>query len=83
MPQLTKVAVLWDPATGLMQMKGVEIAGKAMNIKLEILEVRASANVDDSIIAASRKGVDAILMLSSPLIPSTSRALRWDFDCQL
>jgi len=67
MPQLTKVAVLWDPATGLMQMKGVEIAGKAMNIKLEILEVRASANVDDSIIAASRKGVDAILMLSSPL----------------
>jgi hypothetical protein len=26
----------------------VEFAGKAMNIKLEILEVRASANVDDS-----------------------------------
>ena len=75
MPQLTKVAVLWDPATGRMQMKGVEIAGKAMNIKLEILEVRASANVDDSIIAASRKGVDAILMLSSPLFGTNPQHL--------
>ena len=75
MPQLTKVAVLWDPATGPMQMKGVEIAGKAMNIKLEILEVRASANVDDSIIAASRKGVDAILMLSSPLFGTNPQHL--------
>ena len=75
MPHLTNVAVLWDPATGAMQMKGVEIAGEAMNIKLEILEVRASANVDDSIIAASRKGVDAILMLSSPLFGTNPQHL--------
>ena len=75
MPHLTTVAVLWDPATGPMQMKGVEIAGEAMNIKLEILEVRASANVDDSIIAASRKGVDAILMLSSPLFGTNPQHL--------
>ena len=75
MPHLTNVAVLWDPATGAMQMKGVEIAGEAMNIKLEILEVRASANLDDSIIAASRKGVDAILMLSSPLFGTNPQHL--------
>ncbi len=75
MPHLTNVAVLWDPATGPMQMKGVEIAGRAMNIKLEILEVRASANVDDFIIAASRKGVDAILMLSSPLFGTNPQHL--------
>ena len=67
MPQLSSVAVLWDPATGLMQRNGVEIAGKELNVKLEILEVSGLANLDDAILAASGKGVDAILMLSSPV----------------
>ena len=48
-------------------MKAVESAGKLLNVKLEILEVRGTANLDDSILAASRKGVDAMLMLSSPV----------------
>jgi ABC-type uncharacterized transport system substrate-binding protein len=67
MPQLARVAVLWDPATGTVQMKAVESAGKLLNVKLEILEVRGTANLDDSILAAGRKGVDALLMLSSPV----------------
>ena len=67
MPQLVRVAVLWDPATGTVQMKAVESAAKLMNVKLEILEVRGSANLDDAILAAGRKGVDAMLMLSSPM----------------
>jgi ABC-type uncharacterized transport system substrate-binding protein len=67
MPQLNTVAVLWDPATGTVQMAAVESAGKVLNVKLEILEVRGAANLDESILAASRKGVDALLMLSSPV----------------
>src|SRR5215475_859323 len=67
MPQLSRVAVLWDPATGPMQMKGVEIAGKELNVKLEVVEVPGLPNLDDAILAASSKGVDAILMLSSPV----------------
>jgi putative tryptophan/tyrosine transport system substrate-binding protein len=67
MPQLSSVAVLWDPATGPMQMKGVEIAGKELNVKLEIVEVPGLPNLDDAILAASSKGVDAVLMLSSPV----------------
>jgi putative tryptophan/tyrosine transport system substrate-binding protein len=66
-PQLTKVAVLWDPATGTVQMEAVESAGKLLNVNLETLEVRDVANLDDSILAAGRKGVDALLMLSSPV----------------
>jgi putative ABC transport system substrate-binding protein len=69
-PRLTSVAVLWDPATGPVQMKGVENAASRLNVKLEILEVRDAANLDDSILAASRKGVDAILMLSAPVFGS-------------
>jgi ABC-type uncharacterized transport system substrate-binding protein len=67
MPQLARVAVLWDPATGTVQMQAVESAGKLLNVKLEILEVHGTANLDDSILAAGRKGVDALLMLSSPV----------------
>jgi putative tryptophan/tyrosine transport system substrate-binding protein len=74
-PQLSSVAVLWDPATGPMQMKGVEIAGKELNIKLEIIEVPGLPNLDDSVLAASGKGVDAILMLSSPVFGTNPERL--------
>jgi putative ABC transport system substrate-binding protein len=67
MPQLSRVAVLWDPATGPVQRNGVEIAAKELNVKLEILEVSGLADLDDAILAASGRGVDAILMLSSPV----------------
>jgi len=67
MPKLARVAVLWDPATGTVQMKAVESAAKLLNVEFETLEVRDTANLDDSILAASRKGADAMLMLSSPV----------------
>jgi putative ABC transport system substrate-binding protein len=37
-PNLTRVAVLWDPATGPPQVKAVEEAAGVLNLKLEILE---------------------------------------------
>jgi hypothetical protein len=43
-------------------------SGRAeLSIKLEIVEVPGPSNLDDSILAASDKGVDAILVLSSPV----------------
>jgi len=66
-PQLATIAVLWDPATGPVQIKAIESAGKQLNVKLEILEVRGVANLNDSIVAAGSKGVDALLMTSSPV----------------
>jgi putative tryptophan/tyrosine transport system substrate-binding protein len=38
-----------------------------LNVKLEIIEVPGLPYLDDSILAANGKGVDAILMLSSPV----------------
>jgi putative tryptophan/tyrosine transport system substrate-binding protein len=67
MPGLARVAVLWDPGTGTVQMKGAEGAAKAFGVSLEILEVRGAANLDDAILAASRNGADAVVMLSSPV----------------
>jgi putative ABC transport system substrate-binding protein len=67
LPGLARVAVLWDPGTGTVQMKGAEGAAKALGISLEILEVRGAANLDDAIAAASRNGADAVVILSSPV----------------
>ena len=67
LPRLARVAVLWDPGTGTMQMKGLESAAQALGVRLEVLEVRGAANLDDAILTASRKGVDAAIMLSSPV----------------
>jgi putative tryptophan/tyrosine transport system substrate-binding protein len=67
LPHLTKIAVLWDPATGPVQIKAVESAGKLLNVELEILEVRGATNLNESIVAAGSKGVDALLMTSSPV----------------
>ena len=41
-----------------------------MDVKLEVLEVRGAANLDDAVLAAGRKGVNALLMLSSPVFGS-------------
>jgi putative ABC transport system substrate-binding protein len=74
-PRLARVAVLWDPATGMVQMKAVESAGKLLNVELEILEVQGVANLDDAMLAARDKGVDALLMLSSPVFGSNAQRI--------
>ena len=56
-------------------MKAVESAGNLLNVKLEILEVRGTANLDDSILTAGRKGADAMLMLSSPVFGTNSERI--------
>src|SRR5262249_54765074 len=47
MPKLGSIAVLWDPATGPVQIKGVEIAAKELNVKVEIMDVPGISNLDD------------------------------------
>src|SRR5215831_15551668 len=74
-PNLSSIAVLWDPATGPVQIKGVEIAAEELKVKVEIMDVPGISNLDDSIFAASGKGVDAILMLSSAVIGANAEYL--------
>jgi putative ABC transport system substrate-binding protein len=74
-PKLSSIAVLWEPATGPVHIKAVEIAAKELNVKVEIMDVPGISNLDDSIFAASGKGVDAILMLSSALIGANAEYL--------
>src|SRR5439155_6637333 len=67
-PRLASVAALWDPATGSTQTKAVEEAAKRLSVKLEILELRSLGGLDDALVSAGRRGADALVLLSSPII---------------
>jgi len=68
-PGLTRVAVIWDPATpshapGL---KAVEAVGRTLGIALQPLAVRSAADFAGTFSAIVREGAGAVLVLSTPL----------------
>jgi ABC-type uncharacterized transport system substrate-binding protein len=73
LPRLSRVAVLWDPSTGLLQKKAIEAAAKASELPLEIIEVRTPSDLDGAFSSAKRGGADAVVMLSSPVIAANVR----------
>jgi putative tryptophan/tyrosine transport system substrate-binding protein len=66
-PKLSRVAVLWNPSTGLQQKQSVERTAGPLKVSLEILEVRSPPDFDEAFHSASRRSADAVLMLASPL----------------
>jgi putative tryptophan/tyrosine transport system substrate-binding protein len=72
-PQLSHIAVLWDPTTGSVQKTAIEETAKASKLALEIIEVRTPADLDGAFDSAKRGGADALVMLSSPLIAANVR----------
>jgi putative ABC transport system substrate-binding protein len=80
-PRLARIGVLWDPATGFTQLRAIEAVAASLNIELETVEVRALADLDGAMAAASRNNVDALVMLSTPLIAGSSKLLA-DFMLQ-
>jgi putative ABC transport system substrate-binding protein len=70
-PNLSSIAMLWDPVTGDAQPKLVETAADKLHLNVKRLEVRALSELDDSFLAAKRQRVDAVLALSSPLFGPT------------
>jgi putative ABC transport system substrate-binding protein len=75
LPRLARIGVLWDPATGFTQLRAIEAVAAIMNIELEIVEVRALTELDGAMAAASRNNVDALVMLSTPLVGGSSEPL--------
>jgi putative tryptophan/tyrosine transport system substrate-binding protein len=74
-PKLSRVAVLWDPVTGPVQMEAVGKAGAALNVQLDITEVRRPSDFDAAFSMASQRGARAMVMLSSPLIADNMQML--------
>jgi putative ABC transport system substrate-binding protein len=73
-PNLTTIAVLWDPAIGPSQIQSIEAGAQQLQLKLVSLEVESAESLDAVIATAHQRRVDALLMLSSPMLgPSVTR----------
>jgi len=68
-PGLSRVAVLWDPATpshgpGL---NAVEVMGRALGLRIQPVPVRSAAEFDSAFAAIIRERAGGVLVLSTPL----------------
>jgi ABC-type uncharacterized transport system substrate-binding protein len=68
-PALSRVAVVWDPATPSHKpgLHAVELAAPGFRLQLQTLPVRSAAEYDGAFAAMSRERADAVLMLTTPL----------------
>jgi putative ABC transport system substrate-binding protein len=76
-PGLTRVAVIWDPATpshgpGL---KAVEAAGRALGLQIQAVAVHSTTEFDGAFSAIVREHAGGVLVLSTPLFIAESRRL--------
>jgi putative ABC transport system substrate-binding protein len=65
-PGISKVAVLWHPASGSLPLETVRNAAPALKLTLEVFEVSRPADYDDTFQAMVKSNAQGILMLSSP-----------------
>ena len=76
-PGLSRVAVIWDPATpshtpGL---NAVEAAGRALGLQVQALAVRSATQFDGAFSAIVREHAGAVLVLSTPLFMGGTKQL--------
>ena len=71
-PGLTRIAALWDSASGPVQIEAAGAAAVARNMRLQTLEVSDLAKLPEAFAAAEAEQAQGLLVLSSPLFSSIS-----------
>ena len=66
--KLSRVAILWDPVTGPVQLEAVKSTAQSMKLETDILQVRLPSDFDAAFTKANQDGADGMAILSSPLI---------------
>ena len=74
-PQLSRLAVLWNPDAGPMQMKAVEQVAGQLAIQIDFLQVRTRADFEEAFASAIRLHADAVVMLSDAVIGTNLQTL--------
>lgn len=74
-PALSSVIALWDPATGPTQLEAVKNAGRLLNVKLDVVEVRAISELQRAFQTAGEHRPDAIIILSSPIFGTNPKLI--------
>jgi putative ABC transport system substrate-binding protein len=73
-PDLSRVAVLWDPGPGATHLQAVRKVARSLDIKLQVLEVQKPDDLDKAF-AALRGPPQAVILLPSPMIYGQSARL--------
>ena len=66
-PRLSRVALIWDPSTGRMQVDFVNKIAAGLNIQTDLLEVKARADFAAAFAVSRERGAGAAILMSSPL----------------
>jgi putative tryptophan/tyrosine transport system substrate-binding protein len=74
-PQMSRVAALWDPTTGASQVEITERAAKSLNLGLQVLEVRRRNDIVDAFRAAQSNHAEGIDVFNSPVLSSLYREI--------
>jgi len=76
-PKVSRVALFWNSTNPEQepQIKEIKIAGQALGIHLQILEVRGTSDFDKAFSAITREHTDALLTLPDPLSVSQGRRI--------
>ena len=76
-PGLTRVAVIWDPATPSHRpgLKAVEDMGRALGLRVQGFPVRGAADFDNAFSAIVQERAGAVLVLSTPLFMGGAKRL--------
>jgi putative ABC transport system substrate-binding protein len=76
-PGLSRVSVIWDPATPSHRpgLKAVEDTGRALGLRLHTLAVGSAAEFDSAFAAIVQERAGAVLVLSTPLFMGGAKRL--------
>jgi putative ABC transport system substrate-binding protein len=76
-PGLSRVAVLWDPATPSHRpgLNAVEAMGRALGLRLQTLAVRSPTEFDSAFSAIVQERAGGVVVLSTPLFMGGARRL--------
>jgi putative tryptophan/tyrosine transport system substrate-binding protein len=74
-PGLERVAVIWDPATGPLQLEAISNETLARFQLLLVLKVASPGDIESAFRLASQQGAGGLIILSSPIFGSNSKAM--------
>ncbi len=67
-PNLKKIAVLWDETTGTYQLDAIKAVARANSIDILVMGFRDSAGLETALDLGLKQGPQAVIQLGSPLI---------------
>jgi putative ABC transport system substrate-binding protein len=74
-PGLSRLAVLWDPATGSLQLDEVTRQAGARGLALQLLKANAPGELEPALASAANAKADGLLVLSSPLFGTNPKPM--------